>query len=206
MAEVEREASTEFAEGRVARPGPEDGTDGSPKGETVTIVVSTGPPKTRSRASSGCLRRGGRRARPGRAARRSASTSSRTQPVGEVVRQNPKAGRDRARGLDRRRCSVSQGAGDRRPCPTSSIQTQASAEAELAAAGFEVSVDRRAERRRRGGARRPTQDPDPGVEAPKGSTVTIVISTGPDVRDRPGRGRAGPGRARARRSRKRASR
>jgi eukaryotic-like serine/threonine-protein kinase len=58
-------------------------------------------------------------------------------------------------------------------------QSQSSAEAELAEAGFEVSavsVESDAE---------PglvvSQDPAPGVDAPRGSTVTIGVSTGPSL-------------------------
>ena len=59
------------------------------------------------------------------------------------------------------------------------LQDQASAEAELKASGFKVSVTEAPSDTVEEGLVS-QQTPDPGTEASKGSTVGIVISTGPD--------------------------
>jgi serine/threonine-protein kinase len=57
-------------------------------------------------------------------------------------------------------------------------QSESSARAELAAAGFKVqSVQAPSDSTAAGLVS--AQSPDPGTEAPKGSTVTITVSTGP---------------------------
>jgi eukaryotic-like serine/threonine-protein kinase len=57
-------------------------------------------------------------------------------------------------------------------------QTEASARSELQAAGFEVqAVQAPSDSTPEGFVS--AQNPDPGTEAPKGSTVTITVSTGP---------------------------
>jgi serine/threonine-protein kinase len=63
-------------------------------------------------------------------------------------------------------------------------QSEASARAELEAAGFTVSVIEAASDTTPEGLVS-AQNPDPGTEAAKGSTVTITVSTGPSTAEVP---------------------
>jgi beta-lactam-binding protein with PASTA domain/predicted Ser/Thr protein kinase len=172
---LEQESSTEYARGFVARqdPGPDKRL---PKGEEVTLFVSTGPPLTTVPRVVGMtyeqavdeLQEAGLRAR------RTNVFSER--PEGQVVRQQP-APQESVREGSTVRVFVSQGE-ETVAVPDVLNQNRQSAEAELRANGFGVAVDQApSDNTARGLVM--AQDPDPGVEAPKGSTVRITISTGP---------------------------
>jgi eukaryotic-like serine/threonine-protein kinase len=172
---LEQESSTEYARGFVARqdPGPDKRL---PKGEEVTLFVSTGPPLTTVPRVVGMtyeqavdeLQEAGLRAR------RTNVFSER--PEGQVVRQQP-APQESVREGSTVRVFVSQGE-ETVAVPDVLNQNRQSAEAELRANGFGVVVDQApSDNTARGLVM--AQDPDPGVEAPKGSTVRITISTGP---------------------------
>ena len=175
--EVEREEgpSTEHDEGRVAEQSPREGTELA-RGETVTITISTGPPEvevprvigmTFEEAVSTLENLGLR-------ARRTNVFSER--PAGEVVRQDPPAGELVIEGSIVR-LRVSQGQ-ETAIVPDVLQQSEESAVAELAAAGFEASVTREPSDTVAEGLVS-SQAPEPGEEAPVGSTVEIVVSDGP---------------------------
>ena len=175
--EVEREEgpSTEHDEGRVAEQSPREGTELA-RGETVTITISTGPPEvevprvigmTFEEAVSTLENLGLR-------ARRTNVFSER--PAGEVVRQDPPAGELVIEGSIVR-LRVSQGQ-ETAIVPDVLHQSEESAVAELAAAGFEASVTREPSDTVAEGLVS-SQAPEPGEEAPVGSTVEIVVSDGP---------------------------
>jgi eukaryotic-like serine/threonine-protein kinase len=175
VAESEHVSSSKYGAGIVADqdPGPEKRL---PKGETVTLFVSTGPPLTEVPRVVGMkfeeavdtLQEAGLRAR------RTNVFSER--PEGEVVRQQPAPAASVREGSTVR-VFVSQGE-ETVAVPDVLSQNRQSAEAELRANGFGVAVDQApSDNTARGLVM--AQDPDPGVEAPKGSTVRITISTGP---------------------------
>ena len=176
VAEVRRESSTEQKAGRVFRqePGPETRL---PKGETVTLFVSTGPPMTEVPRVVGLqyneavdeLQRAGLRSR------RVEVFSE--QPPGEVVGQSPRAGNTvREDSVVTLRVSKGQ---ETVEVPDVLAQNRASAEGELRAAGFRVSVATAPSDEVEEGLVM-AQDPEPGVDALKGSTVSITISEGPE--------------------------
>jgi serine/threonine-protein kinase len=172
---VERGASAEEKEGNVYDQDPDDGTRLA-KGETVTILVSTGFPQTEVPAVVGLTYSAAvdALAEAGLKAKRVEVFSGR--PVGEVVRQDPKAG-EQVREDSVVTLRVSKGT-ENVAVPDVLLQDQASAEAELRAAGFEVSVSNAPSDTVEEGLVS-DQNPDPGAEEAKGSTVAIVISTGP---------------------------
>jgi len=175
--QVDREEgpSTEYEEGRVAEQSPREGTELA-RGETVTITVSTGPPQVEVPRVIGMsyeeavstLENLGLRAR------RTSVFSER--PTGEVVRQDPPAGERVIEGSIVR-LRVSQGQ-EMATVPDVLQQSEESAVAELAAAGFEASVTREPSDTVAEGLVS-SQAPEPGEEAPVGSTVEIVVSDGP---------------------------
>jgi serine/threonine-protein kinase len=173
--DTEEAPSTEYAEGEVSEQDPEAGTRLA-RGETVNLTISTGFPEVDVPSVVGMsfqqavstLENAGLRAR------RTNVFSER--PAGEVLRQNPPAG-ETVREGSVVRLRVSQGE-ETEIVPDVLQQSQASAEAELAALGFEVSVSREpSDTVEEGLVIR--QSPNPGEEAPVGSTVAIVISDGP---------------------------
>jgi len=174
--EVEHEASPLQREGRVFAQDPGDGTDVAP-GETVTIKVSTGPPLTDVPNIVGQQYNDALDAldRAGLKAKRTEVFAEAL--AGEVVGQDPKAGATVREGSTVK-VSVSKGQ-ELETVPDVLIQTEQSATAELRANGFKVEVTRAPSDDVEAGLVI-SQDPDPNVEALKGSTVTIVISEGPE--------------------------
>jgi serine/threonine-protein kinase len=100
------------------------------------------------------------------------------KPPGTVVSQDPKAGTQVDEGT-RVTVRVSQGR-EQIPVPDVLDQSEQSAIDELDAAGFEVEVLRAPDDETPEGLVA-AQSPDPGVEAPRGSTVQITVSTGPEL-------------------------
>jgi len=173
--ETEEGPSNEEDEGRVFEQSPREGTELA-RGETVTITISTGPPQVEVPRVIGMtfevavstLENLGLRAR------RQNVFSER--PAGEVVRQDPPAGEFVIEGSIVR-LRVSQGQ-ETATVPDVLQQSEESAIAELAAAGFEASVTREPSNTVAEGLVI-SQAPEPGEEAPVGSTVEIVVSDGP---------------------------
>ncbi len=176
-AEVRREASTEETRGRVFDQEPKPGTR-LPKGETVTLLVSTGPPLVDVPRLVGLPydEAVAQLGKSGLESRRVEAFSE--QPSGTVIAQDPKAGASVREGATVT-LRVSKGV-ETATVPDVLLQTRASAEAELRANGFEVSVSTASSNDVEKGLVS-SQDPDPGQAAPKGSTVAIVVSTGPEA-------------------------
>jgi eukaryotic-like serine/threonine-protein kinase len=152
------------------------------KGDVVTIFVSTGPKKVEVPALVGkqfdeaiqILDDAGLEWRK-------VEVFSR-KPVGQVVRQDPKAGEEANEGSTVL-LRVSKGV-EQASVPNVLQQPEESAAAELSSAGFEVEVVRAASNDTPEGIVF-AQNPDPDVEAPRGSTVQITVSSGPSQADVP---------------------
>ena len=180
--ETQRSSSLEFAAGRVAEQNPEEGTR-LPRGEPVTIVVSTGPPMTPVPGVVGLSYEAAvdELDEAGLEARRVEVFSD--SPPGEVVGQNPREGATVREGsVVTLRVSKGQ---ELVTVPDVLQQNQSSARAELEANGLRAAV-----------SSAPNddvpeglvfdQDPDPGEQVNRGETVEIVISEGPETATVPG--------------------
>jgi eukaryotic-like serine/threonine-protein kinase len=172
---VQRAASTEVDKGIVIDQSPDGGTR-IQKGDQVTIIVSTGVPKTTVPDVVGmdyadavdALNEVNLEAR-----KREVFSK---KPDGQVVGQNPPSGEVVNEGTTVV-LRVSKGK-QVATVPDVLDQTESSARSELQVAGFEVqAVQAPSDSTPEGFVS--AQSPDPGTEAPKGSTVTITVSTGP---------------------------
>ena len=176
-ASVEEQPSTEVEQGIVIEQSPPAGSRIA-KGDTVTIVVSTGPREVEVPALAG--RTYGEAVdileELGLEPRRVDVFSQR--PVGVVASLDPKPGTlvDEGSVVTVR---VSKGS-QQIPVPDVLEQSEESARAELEAAGFQVDVVEAPSSSTPAGLVS-AQSPDPGVEAARGSTVQITISTGPEM-------------------------
>jgi serine/threonine-protein kinase len=175
VVDTEDAPSTEVEEGRVSEQDPRAGTELA-RGETVSLTISTGPPEVEVPSVVGMSFAQARSTleNVGLTARRNNVFSE--QPPGTVLRQDPPAGETVIEGSEVR-LRVSQGQ-ETALVPDVLQQSQASAEAELAAAGFESSASSEPSDTVPEGLVI-SQSPNPGEEAPVGSTVAIVISDGP---------------------------
>jgi beta-lactam-binding protein with PASTA domain/tRNA A-37 threonylcarbamoyl transferase component Bud32 len=174
--QTEHGSSTEFDAGFVMEQSPRDGTK-LPKGETVTIVVSQGAPKTEVPSVVGLSYDQAVDALAEAKLKAKRKEVFSEKPPGEVVKQSPKAGESVIEGSTVT-LNVSKGT-ETVPVPDVLQQSKASAEAELRAAGFNVTSTTAASNDTPKGLVS-SQTPAPGVEAQKGSSVTIVISSGPE--------------------------
>jgi eukaryotic-like serine/threonine-protein kinase len=163
--------------GFVADQDPEAGTEISDGGQ-VTIFVSTGPRKTvvpdvlglKYEDAIRVLRDAGLDWR-----RRDVFSDKRD---GRVVGQDPESGEEVVEGTTVL-LRVSKGA-EEVSVPNVLEQTEASARSELEGAGFDVqAITAPSDETPEGLVI--SQSPAPGEKAPKGSTVQIVLSTGPDT-------------------------
>jgi beta-lactam-binding protein with PASTA domain/tRNA A-37 threonylcarbamoyl transferase component Bud32 len=172
---VERTASAEVDKGIVIDQRPDAGTR-IQKGDQVTIIVSTGVPKTPVPDVVGmdyadavdALNEVNLEAR-----KREVFSK---KPDGQVVAQDPPSGEvvDEGTTVVLRVSKGKQVA----TVPDVLDQTESSARSELQAAGFEVqAVQAPSDSTPEGFVS--AQSPDPRTEALKGSTVTITVSTGP---------------------------
>jgi eukaryotic-like serine/threonine-protein kinase len=172
---VERTASAEVDKGIVIDQRPDAGTR-IQKGDQVTIIVSTGVPKTPVPDVVGmdyadavdALNEVNLKAR-----KREVFSK---KPDGQVVAQDPPSGEV----VDEGTTVVLRVSKGKQVVPVPNVldQTESSARSELQAAGFEVqAVQAPSDSTPEGFVS--AQSPDPGTEAPKGSTVTITVSTGP---------------------------
>ncbi len=175
-AAVEEQASTEVEQGIVIEQQPPAGSRIA-KGDTVTIVVSTGPNEVEVPALAG------------RTYEEAVDTLEELgldpervdvfsqRPVGVVASLDPKAGTlvDEGSVVTVR---VSKGS-QLIPVPDVLDQSEESAREELETAGFQVNVVEAPSSSTPAGLVS-AQSPDPGVEAARGSTVQITISTGPE--------------------------
>jgi eukaryotic-like serine/threonine-protein kinase len=172
---VERAASAEVDKGIVIDQRPDAGTR-IQKGDQVTIIVSTGVPKTPVPDVVGmdyadavdALNEVNLKAR-----KREVFSK---KPDGQVVAQDPPSGEV----VDEGTTVVLRVSKGKQVVPVPNVldQTESSARSELQAAGFEVqAVQAPSDSTPEGFVS--AQSPDPGTEAPKGSPVTITVSTGP---------------------------
>jgi eukaryotic-like serine/threonine-protein kinase len=175
-AAVEEQPSTEVDEGLVIEQSPPAGSRIA-KGDTVTIIVSTGPQEVEVPALAGktygeavdTLEELGLEPRR-------VDVFAQRQP-GIVVSLDPRAGTivDEGSVVTVR---VSKGA-QLVAVPDVLQQSEDSARSELETAGFQVQVVQAPSSDTPQGLVS-AQSPDPGVEAARGSTVQITISTGPE--------------------------
>ena len=174
--QTEHGSSTEFDAGLVMEQSPKDGTK-LPKGETVTIVISQGAPKTTVPGVVGLTYDAAvdQLADAKLKAKRKEVFSD--KPAGQVTKQSPKQGESVVEGSTVT-LTVSKGT-ETATVPDVLQQSKASATAELQAAGFNVTSGTASSNDTPEGLVM-AQNPNPGVEANKGSTVNITISTGPE--------------------------
>jgi beta-lactam-binding protein with PASTA domain/tRNA A-37 threonylcarbamoyl transferase component Bud32 len=176
-AEVEEQPSTDVERGIVIEQSPREGTQVS-KGSTVTITVSTGPRQVEVPSLVGGTYEEAVDALTelGLEPRRVEVFSQ--KPVGQVTGQDPAAGEIVDEGS---RVEVRVSKGVRQVAvPDVLGQSESSATAELQAAGFEVSVTEASSDTVSEGLVS-AQSPSAGTAVAKGSTVTITISTGPEL-------------------------
>jgi beta-lactam-binding protein with PASTA domain/predicted Ser/Thr protein kinase len=181
VAEVKHQATSVEATGLVFDQRPDAGTEIA-KGETVILLVSTGAPRVQVPKLVGLeYEEAADQLQQLRLRPRKIEVFS-AKPVDEVVGQEPKAGETVIEGsVVTLRVSKGQ---ELVEVPDVLRQTQESAEAELKANGFQVAVDNA-----------PSDDvpegyvfaqnPDPGEDAQKGSTVRITVSSGPESKTVP---------------------
>jgi beta-lactam-binding protein with PASTA domain/tRNA A-37 threonylcarbamoyl transferase component Bud32 len=177
VAKVERAASADVKQDFVMDQRPDAGAR-IQKGDEVTIIVSTGVPKTTVPKVVGMDYADAVDAldEVNLDAKRREVFSK--KPVGRVVGQEPPAGEVVPEGTQVV-LRVSKGL-ETVAVPDVLDQSESSARAELEAAGFTVSVIEAASDTTPEGLVS-AQNPDPGTEAAKGSTVTITVSTGPST-------------------------
>ncbi len=177
QADVEKGVGTAEDRGKVIDQNPDGGTR-IDKGGTVRILVSQGPEQVEVPDVVGkplddatqILANAGFRWT-------TKQVFSPDAPEREVIKQNPKPGGQAAKGASVT-LTVSKGQ-DVATVPDVLQQTRQSAESELRSAGFvpeAVLVDSDSPK-----GLVVAQDPDPGTEAPKGGTVQISVSKGPQT-------------------------
>jgi serine/threonine-protein kinase len=176
-AEVEEEPSTEFDAAIVMEQSPREGTQVS-QGSTVTITVSTGPRQVEVPRLVGLTYNEAldQLDELGLDANRVEVFSQ--KPVDQVTGQNPKAGEMVDEGTE---VEVRVSKGVRQiEVPDVLGQSESSATAELQGADFEVTVTEAPSDDVPSGLVS-AQSPSAGTQAPRGSTVQITISTGPQL-------------------------
>jgi eukaryotic-like serine/threonine-protein kinase len=176
-AEVQEEASSDVEPNVVISQSPEEGARIA-QGETVTIVVSTGPRLVAVPSVVGMPFEEAIEVleEAGLEWRRVNVFSPRDEGI--VASQDPKPDEQVEEGTEVV-IRVSQGT-EQVAVPDVLNQTEDSARQELQQAGFEVSVVESPDDVTPEGLVS-AQNPDPGIQADRGSTVQITISTGPDI-------------------------
>jgi beta-lactam-binding protein with PASTA domain/tRNA A-37 threonylcarbamoyl transferase component Bud32 len=175
-AKVERGPSTEVEAGVVIEQSPQEGTR-IQKGDQVTILVSTGPKKVEvPRVVSEQFEEAIQILDEAGLDWRKVEAFS-PKPVNQVVAQDPKPGEEAIEGAVVT-LRVSKGT-EKVTVPDVLLQTEASATQELRGVGFDVEVVRAPSDQVDEGLVF-AQNPDPGVQAEKGATVQISISSGPE--------------------------
>jgi eukaryotic-like serine/threonine-protein kinase len=175
-ADVQEQPNRDVEPGVVFEQNPKAGSR-IQKGDAVTILVSTGPkkvavPKLVGKQYDDAIQM---LDDAGLEWRKKEIFSQR--PVDQVVRQEPKAGEEVAEGSTVV-LTVSKGI-EQVAVPNVLQQSQDSATAELQAAGFEVEIVEATSNETPEGVVF-AQNPDPGTQMRKGSTVQITVSTGPE--------------------------
>jgi eukaryotic-like serine/threonine-protein kinase len=174
---VERAANPDVTKGHVMSQNPDAGTR-IQKGDRVTLIVSTGPPKTSVPDVVGMDYADAVQALNDANLNAKKQEVFSSKPAGQVVDQDPKAGDQVIEGTEVL-LSVSKGA-KTVTVPNVVGLPEADARATLEQAGFQVqSVSAPSDSTPQGNVS--DQSPDGGTEAPKGSTVTITVSSGPST-------------------------
>jgi serine/threonine-protein kinase len=172
---VERSASTEFDKGIVMDQRPDAGSRVQ-KDDQVTIIVSTGFPKVAVPDVVGKSYGAAVKLLDDANLKWERKGVFSKKPPGQVLAQDPPAGETVNEGTTVV-LNVSKGE-NTVAVPDVLNQTEASARAELEAAGFQVqSVEAPSDSTPQGFVS--AQSPDPGTQTDKGSAVTITVSTGP---------------------------
>jgi serine/threonine-protein kinase len=176
-AEVQEEASSDVDVNVVISQQPDEGTRIA-QGETVTIVVSTGPRLVQVPRVVGLTFEEAIESLEdaGLDWRRVNVFSERDEGI--VASQDPRPDEEVEEGTEVV-IRVSQGT-EQVAVPDVLDQTETSARQELQQAGFEVSVVEAPDDDTPEGLVS-AQSPDPGIQADRGSTVQVTISTGPDI-------------------------
>jgi beta-lactam-binding protein with PASTA domain/tRNA A-37 threonylcarbamoyl transferase component Bud32 len=174
---VEHAANPDVERGRVMSQNPDAGTR-IQKGDRVTLLVSTGAPKTSVPNVVGMDYADAVQALNDANLNAKRHQVFSPKPAGQVVAQNPKAGEQVVEGTEVV-LNVSKGA-KTVAVPNVVGMSEANARATLEQAGFQVqSVSAPSDSTPQGNVS--AQSPSAGTDAPKGSTVTITVSSGPST-------------------------
>ena len=175
--EVQRAANADVEKGRVFSQNPNPGNR-IQKGDRVTLLVSTGAPKTSVPDVTGMSYGDAVQALSDANLNAKRHEVFSSKPIDQVVDQDPAAGQQVVEGTEVL-LDVSKGT-KQVEVPNVVGMTEADARSTLEAAGFEVSStsapsDTTAE------GNVSDQSPDGGTSAEKGSTVSITVSSGPST-------------------------
>jgi beta-lactam-binding protein with PASTA domain/tRNA A-37 threonylcarbamoyl transferase component Bud32 len=174
---VERAANPDVEKGRVMDQNPNAGTR-IQKGDRVTLLVSTGPPKTSVPDVVGMNYGDAVQTLNDANLKAKKHDVFSQKPAGQVVDQDPQAGQQVVQGTEVV-LDVSKGA-KQVPVPNVVGMSQDEATSTLQQAGFQVSsTDAPSDSTPQGVVS--DQSPDGGTQADKGSTVTITVSSGPST-------------------------
>jgi serine/threonine-protein kinase len=174
---VERAANPNVPKGTVMSQNPHAGAR-IQKGDTVVLLVSTGPPKTSVPDVVGMNYGDAVQALNDAKLKARKHEVFSQKPTGRVVHQDPPAGDQVVQGTEVV-LDVSKGV-KTVAVPNVIGMSEANARSTLEQAGFQVqSTSAPSDSTPSGSVS--NQSPSPGTDAPKGSTVTITVSTGPNT-------------------------
>jgi len=174
---VERAANPDVEKGRVMDQNPNAGTR-IQKGDRVTLLVSTGPPKTSVPDVVGMNYGDAVQTLNDAKLKAQKHEVFSQKPAGQVVDQDPQAGQQVVQGTEVV-LDVSKGA-KQVSVPNVVGMSQDEATSTLQQAGFQVSSTEAPSDSTPQGVVS-DQSPDGGTQADKGSTVTITVSSGPST-------------------------
>jgi eukaryotic-like serine/threonine-protein kinase len=175
--DVQRAANADVEKGRVFDQNPNPGNR-IQKGDRVTLLVSTGAPKTAVPDVTGMNYGDAVQALNDANLNASKNEVFSPKPVGQVVDQDPAAGENVVEGTEVV-LDVSKGT-KQVQVPNVVGMPEADARATLDQAGFEVtSTSAPSDTTPEGNVS--DQNPDGGTQAAKGSTVSITVSSGPST-------------------------
>ncbi len=175
--EVQRTANAEVEKGRVFDQNPNPGNR-IQKGDRVTLLVSTGPPKTSVPDVVGMDYADAVQALDDASLNAKKNEVFSQKPVGQVIAQDPPAGDRVVEGTE---IVLDVSRGTKQVAVPSVVGLSGDdATTTLQQAGFEVSSTSAPSDSTPEGIVS-DQSPDGGTQAPKGSTVTITVSSGPST-------------------------
>jgi beta-lactam-binding protein with PASTA domain/tRNA A-37 threonylcarbamoyl transferase component Bud32 len=174
---VERAANADFEKGRVMSQNPDAGTR-IQKGDRVTLLVSTGPPKTSVPDVVGMNYGDAVQTLNDANLKAKKHEVFSSKPAGQVVDQDPPAGQQVVEGTEVL-LDVSKGT-KQVGVPNVVGMSEADARTTLEQAGFQVTSTQAPSDSTPEGVVS-DQSPDGGTQATKGSTVAITVSSGPST-------------------------